>query len=61
METLRQRIDDKRFLNLINQWLKARVVELGGACHKSSSGTPQDDVISPVLANIYVLCAGYLV
>lgn len=54
MDMLRQRIDDKRFLNLINQWLKARIVEPDGVCDKPSSGTPQGGVISPVLANIYL-------
>ena len=54
MEMLRQRIDDKRFLNLFNQWLKASIVEPEGTKHKPVSGTPQGGVISPVLANIYL-------
>ena len=54
MRMLRQRIDDERLLNLINQWLKARVVEPDGVCHKPQSGTPQGGVISPILANIYL-------
>lgn len=54
MRMLKQRIDDKRLLNLINQWLKARIVESDGRKHKPKSGTPQGGVISPVLANIYL-------
>lgn len=54
MRMLKQRIDDKRLLNLINQWLKARIRDEGGCCHKPTCGTPQGGVISPVLANIYL-------
>jgi group II intron reverse transcriptase/maturase len=54
MRMLKQRIDDKRLLNLINQWLKARIKEPDGRYHKPASGTPQGGVISPVLANIYL-------
>lgn len=54
LRMLEQRIDDKRLLNLINQWLKARIVEPDGRHHKPQSGTPQGGVISPVLANIYL-------
>ena len=54
MKMLRVRIDDNRLLNLINQWLKARIIEPNGKKHKPQSGTPQGGVISPVLANIYL-------
>jgi len=54
MEMLSQRIEDKALLNLINQWLKARVKEPKGGFIKSTSGTPQGGIISPVLANIYL-------
>ncbi|WP_308368213.1 MULTISPECIES: reverse transcriptase domain-containing protein [unclassified Microbulbifer] len=54
LRMLEQRIDDKRLLNLINQWLKARIIEPDGRYHKPLSGTPQGGVISPVLANIYL-------
>ncbi len=50
MKMLAQRIDDKRLLTLIGQWLKARVQEPDGTINKSSQGTPQGGVISPVLA-----------
>jgi group II intron reverse transcriptase/maturase len=54
MQMLEQRIDDKALLNLINQWLKARVKTPEGVYEKPTSGTPQGGVISPVLANIYL-------
>jgi len=54
MAMLKQRIDDQKLLTLINQWLKARVVEPEGLYRKPSMGTPQGGVISPVLANIYL-------
>lgn len=54
MRMLKQRIDDKPLLNLINQWLKARIKTPDGHYHKPQCGTPQGGVISPVLANIYL-------
>jgi RNA-directed DNA polymerase len=54
MDMLKQRIDDKAILNLINQWLKARIKSPDGIFTKPSSGSPQGGIISPVLANIYL-------
>ena len=54
MDMLKQRIDDKVILNLINQWLKARIKSPEGVFEKPSEGSPQGSVISPVLANIYL-------
>jgi RNA-directed DNA polymerase len=54
MDMLKQRIDDKAILNLINQWLKARIKSPDGVYTKPSSGSPQGGIISPVLANIYL-------
>jgi len=50
---LEHRIADKRVLRLIQQWLKAGVVEDGTwtACEE---GTPQGAVVSPLLANVYL-------
>jgi hypothetical protein len=50
---VKYRIDDKHILRLIKKWLKAGVVE-DGKLVKSSSGSPQGGVVSPVLANIYL-------
>lgn len=54
LRMLEQRIEDKALLNLINQWLKARVKSPEGQYTKPSKGTPQGGVISPILANIYL-------
>ncbi|NMR28065.1 group II intron reverse transcriptase/maturase, partial [Pseudoalteromonas sp. NEC-BIFX-2020_015] len=54
MKMLALRIDDKAILNLINQWLKARIKSPDGVFTKPSSGSPQGGIISPVLANIYL-------
>ncbi|MDH5217408.1 MAG: group II intron reverse transcriptase/maturase [Gammaproteobacteria bacterium] len=51
---LKQRIDDKRLLTLIQQWMTAEVVEPSGKVSKPDQGTPQGGVVSPVLANIYL-------
>lgn len=62
MKTVAERIADKRILALLNQWLKAvvfkedeggkKTVMSGGK--KTTKGTPQGGVVSPLLANIYL-------
>jgi RNA-directed DNA polymerase len=60
MACLRMRITDRAVLSLIRSWLEAEVVEPpatpGGAKRitRSTSGTPQGGVISPLLANLYL-------
>ncbi len=54
LKMLSLKIDDNALLNLINQWLKAKVVDLDGSKYKPRTGTPQGGVISPILANIYL-------
>lgn len=51
---LEQRVDDDAFIRLIRKWLKAGVLEEGGAVTHPAAGTPQGGIISPVLANIYL-------
>lgn len=53
---LKERISDRRILDLIHQWLKAPIYEDGAfkGGKKNKVGTPQGGVISPLLANIYL-------
>ncbi len=54
MKMLEQRIDDKRFLRLIQKWLKAGILEEDGQVVYPHTGTPQGGIVSAVLANIYL-------
>lgn len=58
MAAVRMRIVDRSVLNLIRMWLESPVVEQDDSGRKniqrSSQGTPQGGVISPLLANIYL-------
>lgn len=50
---LRKKIDDEKFIRLINKFLKAGYLE-DWKYNKTYSGTPQGGIISPILANIYL-------
>jgi group II intron reverse transcriptase/maturase len=50
---LEHRIGDPRILRLIRKWLTAGVSE-DGEWSKTTVGTPQGAVISPLLANVYL-------
>jgi RNA-directed DNA polymerase len=50
---LEHRIADRRILRLIRKWLRAGVSE-DGEWSKTSVGTPQGSVISPLLANVFL-------
>ena len=50
---LERRIGDPRILRLIRKWLRAGVSE-DGEWSKTTVGTPQGAVISPLLANVYL-------
>lgn len=50
---LSKRIKDKGILQLVKQWLKTGVVD-GNSLQVSRSGTPQGNIISPLLCNIYL-------
>ena len=61
MQSVARRISDGKMLHLIKMWLKVPVEETDERGRKvltggkrSSRGTPQGGVISPLLANIYI-------
>lgn len=51
---LQHRINDKRIIRIIKQWLKVGYLDGKGRKIKSRVGTPQGSVISPMLSNIYL-------
>lgn len=53
LKLISRRIADTKVLNLIGRFLKAGVME-GQVIRRSSEGTPQGGIISPLLANIYL-------
>ncbi len=50
---LDQRVTDGVIRRMIDKWLKAGVLE-DGLLHRTSEGTPQGGVISPILSNIFL-------
>jgi RNA-directed DNA polymerase len=53
IELLSRRVKDKSILKLIIQWLKAGIVD-GASIQVNHKGTPQGNIISPLLCNIYL-------
>ncbi len=53
MKFIEHRIADRRMLRLIRKWLRAGVSD-DGEWSRTTVGTPQGAVISPLLANIYL-------
>lgn len=53
IDILRERISDERFLRLIRKFLNAGYIE-NWTYNNTYSGTPQGEIISPILANIYL-------
>jgi len=52
-KALQVRVADPRVLRLIDQWLRAGVLE-SGEWQATEAGTPQGAVISPLLANVFL-------
>jgi group II intron reverse transcriptase/maturase len=53
VEFLEHRIGDQRILRLIRKWLHAGIIE-DGEWSKTTEGSPQGSVISPLLSNVYL-------
>ncbi len=54
MKVVSRRLADRGILKLLRQWLRSPIQQADGQLTKSSIGTPQGGVISPLLANIYM-------
>lgn len=54
IKMLEQRVNDKSLLSLVNQWMRAGILNEDGSTENPEEGTPQGGVISPILANIYL-------
>ena len=52
--TLKKKIQDERFLNLIWKLLNAGYMDLHGEKKDSLIGSPQGGILSPILANVYL-------
>jgi hypothetical protein len=53
MAAIEERVSDRHLFKLLRALLRAGVLE-EGSVRRSVSGTPQDGVISPLLANVYL-------
>jgi RNA-directed DNA polymerase len=54
LKMLTLRINDGALLGLIQQWLRAGILEEDGQVINPVSGSPQGGIISPILANVYL-------
>ncbi|UCD24228.1 MAG: group II intron reverse transcriptase/maturase [Gemmatimonadota bacterium] len=51
---VQHRVQDKRLLRLITQWIKVGVVDDTAKRYPAQGGVPQGSVIAPLLSNIYL-------
>jgi len=51
---LQEWVDDKAFVALIEQWLKAGILDMNGEMIHSKTGSTQRGIVSPILANVYL-------
>ncbi|MFH8519681.1 reverse transcriptase domain-containing protein [Streptomyces gelaticus] len=52
MGRVRERVGDKRVLELVKAFLKAGILTQDGSLEETSAGTPQGGILSPLLANV---------
>jgi retron-type reverse transcriptase len=52
-ELLSKRNKDRNLLRLIDLWLKAGIID-GKSLHRNTVGTPQGNIASPLLCNVYL-------
>lgn len=52
MDRVKNRIGDKRVVELVKAFLKAGILSQDGAVRHNDTGTPQGGILSPVLANV---------
>jgi RNA-directed DNA polymerase len=52
LDRMRERIGDKRILDLVKAFLKSGLLNEGGQIIGTKTGTPQGGILSPLLANI---------
>jgi hypothetical protein len=53
LNLIERRVADRRILTLIRRFLKAGVMD-GGLVHETDEGTSQGNIVSPLLANLYL-------
>lgn len=53
-EIIKYRIQDRKLMGLIRRFLKADILKQDGTQERSTVGTPQGSIMSPILANIYL-------
>ncbi len=61
LEMLAQRIDDRAFLNLIQKWLKAGILDPDGEVINPETGTPQGGIVTPRTQWTTFFCHGQYV
>ncbi|MCK5878485.1 MAG: group II intron reverse transcriptase/maturase [Holophagae bacterium] len=54
LDRVKQRVADRRILNLIQSFLKQEILDEGSVLYPENEGTPQGATLSPLLCNIFL-------